>query len=103
MMKGDEMTEQDRKHMGRDAAQQAKGVIAETVELVKGVAVEAGDRAQEFARHTGRQATAAAEGLYGQGNEVRNVIERTIVESPWPALLIAGAIGYGMACLIHRR
>jgi ElaB/YqjD/DUF883 family membrane-anchored ribosome-binding protein len=97
------MSEQNPKDMAGDAAQQAKGVIAETADRVKGAAVDAGDRAQAFAREAGRQATAAAETLYGQGNEMRDVIERTVVENPWPALLIAGAIGYGMACLVHRR
>jgi ElaB/YqjD/DUF883 family membrane-anchored ribosome-binding protein len=97
------MSEQDPKDTAGDATQQAKGVIAETAERVKGAALDAGDRAQAFAREAGRQATAAAETLYGQGNEMRDVIERTVVENPWLALLIAGAIGYGMACLVHRR
>jgi ElaB/YqjD/DUF883 family membrane-anchored ribosome-binding protein len=100
---GDVMSEQDPKDVLRDAAQRAKGVIADTAETVKNVATEASDRAQDFARQSGRQATAAAESLYGQGNEVRDVIERTVVEHPWPALLIAAAIGYGMACVIHNR
>jgi ElaB/YqjD/DUF883 family membrane-anchored ribosome-binding protein len=97
------MSEQDPNDMVGEAAQQAKKVIADTAQRVKGAALDAGDRAQTFAREAGRQATAAAETLYGQGNEMRDVIERAVVENPWPALLIAGAIGYGMACLVKRR
>ena len=85
------------------AARQTKSALAETAETVKDAAIEAGGRAQEFARETGRQASAAAQTLYGQGNDLLDVVERAVVENPWPALLAAGALGYGLACLIKRR
>jgi ElaB/YqjD/DUF883 family membrane-anchored ribosome-binding protein len=87
----------------RGAAKQAKGALAETAEAVTGAAIEAGDKAQEFAREAGRQASAAAQNLYGQGNVVLDALERSVVENPWSALLIAGALGYGMACIVKHR
>ncbi len=66
------------------------------------VAGEALDNAQEMARQTGRQARAVAETAYRQGTDVIDVIEDAIREYPFGAVLIAGAIGYGMARLVHR-
>jgi ElaB/YqjD/DUF883 family membrane-anchored ribosome-binding protein len=67
------------------------------------VAGEAIDNAQEMARETGRQARAVAGTVYGQGTDVINVIEGAIRENPMGAILIAGAIGYGLAHFVHRR
>lgn len=87
----------------RNAARQAKGTLAETAETVKSAAVDAGGAAQEYAREAGRQASAAAQSLYGQSGVVLDAVERTVVENPWGALLIAGALGYGLACLVKNR
>jgi ElaB/YqjD/DUF883 family membrane-anchored ribosome-binding protein len=86
-----------------ETAENAKSTLAETAEKVKSVASDVGETAQEYAREAGRQATAAAQNLYGQSNVVLDAVERTVVENPWPALLVAGAIGYGLACLVKQR
>jgi ElaB/YqjD/DUF883 family membrane-anchored ribosome-binding protein len=81
----------------------ARVTLAETANRVQEAAIEVGGKAQEFAREAGRQAGAAAQSLYGQGNVVLDVVERAVVENPWGAVLIAGALGYGLACLVKQR
>jgi ElaB/YqjD/DUF883 family membrane-anchored ribosome-binding protein len=66
-------------------AEQARSAITDTANTVRGVASEAGN-----------QASAAAEAVYAQGNEVADVIEEAIRRNPWSAVLLAGAIGYGI-------
>jgi ElaB/YqjD/DUF883 family membrane-anchored ribosome-binding protein len=89
--------------MIRGAARQAKSTLAETTDMVKGVAAEATGTAQEYAREAGKQASAAAQNLYGQSGVMLDAVEKTVAENPWPALLIAGALGYGLACLVKNR
>ena len=97
------MSDQQASDMVREAGRQVKSTLAETADMVQGVASDAGAKAQEYAREASRQATAAAQSLFGQGNVVLDVVERTVVENPWGAVLIAGALGYGLACLVKRR
>ncbi|MBV8775828.1 MAG: hypothetical protein JO032_06220 [Alphaproteobacteria bacterium] len=97
------MSDQQTSDMIRDSARQAKGTIAETAETVRNTAMEASGRAQEMAREAGRQATAAAQNLYGQSGVALDTVERLVVENPWGAILIAGAVGYGLACLVKQR
>ena len=91
----------------KEAAEQAEGAIAETAQMLKGVAADVGGRVQDLARETGRQAgvaaSAAAQTVYGTSGEVLDVVEGAIRENLWGALLIAGAAGYGLACLIKSR
>jgi hypothetical protein len=58
---------------------------------------------QGAARQAGNQATRAATNLYQQGSRAGDFITQYAVEQPVVALLVAGAIGYGLAYLIHRR
>jgi ElaB/YqjD/DUF883 family membrane-anchored ribosome-binding protein len=97
------MSEQQMDDQIRGAARQAKSTLAETAETVKSAAIDATGAAQEYAREAGRQATAAAQSVYGQSGVVFDAVERTVVENPWGALLIAGALGYGLACLVKNR
>jgi ElaB/YqjD/DUF883 family membrane-anchored ribosome-binding protein len=93
------MSDQQASDVVRKAGRQAKSTLAETADRVQEAAMEAGGKAQEFAR----QAGAAAQGLYGQGNVALDIVERAVVENPWGAILVAGALGYGLACLVKRR
>jgi len=93
-----------------EAVQEAQGTIAETAQTVKDTAADIGARAAdmgtkatEYAREAGRQATAAAQTVYGTSNDVLEVVEGFARENVWGSLLIAGAIGYGLACLIKQR
>ena len=93
-----------------EAAEEAQGTIAETAQTVidaatavggkaQEYATTVGGKAQEYATEAGRQATAAAQTAYSTGNDALAVVEDLARENIWPALLIAGAVGYGLACL----
>jgi ElaB/YqjD/DUF883 family membrane-anchored ribosome-binding protein len=88
-------------------AEEAESKIVETVETVKDTVVdlaarasEAGAQAGEYAREAGRQATAAVQGAYGASGDVLDTVEGFARENLWGSLFLAGAIGYGLACLI---
>ncbi|HEX3861218.1 MAG TPA: hypothetical protein VHY35_05950 [Stellaceae bacterium] len=81
-----------------DAADAAKGVVQQT----RAVAGSIGGMAQDTARQVANQATAAADTLSNQGGMARDYLARTVEENPLTAVLVAGAIGYAVACLLHR-
>jgi ElaB/YqjD/DUF883 family membrane-anchored ribosome-binding protein len=93
-----------------ETAQDTQNTIAETAQTVKDTAANITGKAQEYAAEAGRQATAAAQTAYGAaqtaystGNEMLDAVEGMARENIWPALLIAGAVGYGLACLVKQR
>jgi hypothetical protein len=59
------------------------------------------EQAGSMARNLGEQASAATGALYQQGTRAGEYVSRNVNEYPLPALLVAGAIGYGLAYLIH--
>jgi hypothetical protein len=59
------------------------------------------EQAGSMARNLGEQASAATGALYNQGARAGDYVSRNVNEYPLPALLVAGAIGYGLAYLIH--
>lgn len=83
-----------------ETAEQARGVVADTAQTVKDTAVDIGARAGEYAREAGRQTTAAARTAYGAGGDVIDVVENFTRGNVWGSLLIAAAVGYGLACLV---
>lgn len=97
------MTEQNPIGMARDAAQQGMNAVSDTVQGVKDAATDAAARAQGMARQASRQASAAAQNLYGQGSDLVGMLDRTVAENPLASVLIAGAIGFGIALATTRR
>ena len=90
-----------------EAAEEAQGRVAETTQTIKDTATDLGNRAQEVAREAGRQAGAAAQTAYGAaqsayntGNDMVDVVENFARENVWGSLLIAAAVGYGLAYLM---
>ena len=63
---------------------------------------QASDAIQGAAREVGNKVTQAATTAYEQGARAGGYVSRYAAEQPLAALLIAGAIGYGLAYLIHR-
>jgi ElaB/YqjD/DUF883 family membrane-anchored ribosome-binding protein len=53
-----------------------------------------------MAQEAGRQATAAAQTAYSQGNEMLDVVEDFVRGNVWASMLIAAAVGYGLACVV---
>ena len=77
-----------------DQAQQAAS------EALTGSLQDLGTQAQEMARNASEHAAAAAENLYQHGSEY---VSRKTRNFPISAVLIAGALGYGIGYLSSRR
>ena len=63
---------------------------------------QASDTIQGVAREVGNKVDQAASTMYQRGARAGGYVSRYAEEQPLTALLIAGAIGYGLAYLIHR-
>ena len=89
-----------------DAATGVKAAIDQGKAMVQDLQAGANSLARQ-ATETGRQAVAQAgevvQGLAQQGSLAGEQVRRFVAEQPFAALLIAGAIGYGLGYLIHRR
>ncbi|HXC27784.1 MAG TPA: hypothetical protein VNV38_07495 [Stellaceae bacterium] len=83
-----------------EAAEQAQSVIADTVGTVRDAAADVTTRAGEYSREAGRQASAAAQTAYEVGGNVLGTVEGFTRENVWGSLLLAAAVGYGLACLV---
>ena len=95
---------------GRQQVQRAGTMASDTLEQAKAMARDVGEQAraaaadaQDLARRARDQATAASDALYQQGMRAGEYLTENVNEYPLTALLIAGAIGYGIAFLIHGR
>jgi ElaB/YqjD/DUF883 family membrane-anchored ribosome-binding protein len=91
------------KAMIQDAQASAATLARQASEAGKQAVAQAGELVQGAARQAGDQATQAATDLYQQGSRAGDFITQYAAEQPVTALLVAGAIGYGLAYLIHRR
>jgi ElaB/YqjD/DUF883 family membrane-anchored ribosome-binding protein len=87
----------------QDAQTGAAALARQASEAGRQAMAQAGELVQGAAREVGNQATQAATNLYQQGSRAGDFISRYTAEQPVTALLVAGAIGYGLAYLIHRR
>jgi ElaB/YqjD/DUF883 family membrane-anchored ribosome-binding protein len=89
----------------RDLQESATVAVDKAADLARKVStagVQAVDAIQGAARDVGNQVGQAATTVYQQGAQVGGSVSRYAAEQPVTALLIAGAIGYGLAYLIHR-
>ena len=76
--------------MADRAAEQARSAMA-----------QAGETAQDLANRAREQAAPAAQAVYDQGARAGEYVTRNVHQYPTTALLIAAAVGYGLAYLIH--
>jgi ElaB/YqjD/DUF883 family membrane-anchored ribosome-binding protein len=104
------------KKMAQDKIDQAKPVLRDLRETAGAAMDKATDLAhkastagaqavdaiQGAARDVGSQASRAATAVYEQGARAGGSVTQYTTEQPLTALLIAAAIGYGIAYLIHR-
>ncbi len=83
------------------------GTAAETISDVAGraqtSAIEAGNAVHGAAVEAGKQVGGAAAEAYRQSVRAGEYVSRNTAEQPLLALLIAGAVGYGIAYMIHHR
>ena len=75
----------------RDASSAGIQAVAQASDSIQGVASEVGNKVNQ-----------AATTAYRQGARAGGYVSQYAAEQPLTALLIAGAIGYGLAYLIHR-
>lgn len=80
-----------------DLLGQAQERLRDVAENVSGMARDAYDRSRDYVRQTAERYP-EAERLYRQG---RHAVSDRVTESPWLAILAAGAAGYFLAWLIH--
>ena len=83
-----------------DVVQQVTAAAHDFSEQAKSTVANAGDVVQDFARQARDQVGPAADKLYQQGTRAGDALIRNVEQNPLLALLIAGAIGYGLSYLI---
>jgi ElaB/YqjD/DUF883 family membrane-anchored ribosome-binding protein len=107
--KGVQETIDQAKPVFRDLQASAGAAIEKTAGLARDASsagiqavAQASDAIQGVAREVGNKVDQAATTGYQQGARAGGYVSRYAEERPLTALLIAGAIGYGLAYLIHR-
>jgi vacuolar-type H+-ATPase subunit H len=86
-----------------DTMEQARSTARNLAEQARSAIADPGATAQELARRAREQAATASDVIYQQGTRAGEYLSRNVNEYPLAALLIAGAVGYGLAYLIHAR
>lgn len=86
-----------------DLAGKAQAAAAQASSTIREAAVETSKQASEASAKVYQQASDAAGKVYQQGAQAVDYVSRTTADQPLTALLIAGAIGYVVAYLIHGR
>ena len=97
--------------MARDTGEQAKNQAVKMArdfgEQAKAITASASESAEELGRRARDQASAAVSAardtIAQQGTRAGEYLTQNVNEYPITSLLIAGAIGYGLACLFHNR
>jgi phage-related minor tail protein len=85
-----------------DLARKASTVGGQAVARAGDAIDQASDAIQGAAREVGNTAGQAVTRLYQQGGRAGAYVSRFTADQPLTALLIAGALGYGLAYLIRR-
>lgn len=76
----------------KDLAGSAQTAATKASSVIRDAAITAGNQARE-----------AASTAYQQGSQAADYVSRNTAEQPFLALLIAAAVGYGIAYMIHGR
>ena len=99
---------QDAGHRGDQAGATASGATEtardmanRAAEQARSAMAKAGETAQDLANRAREQAAPAAQAVYDQGARAGEYVTRNVHQYPTTALLIAAAVGYGLAYLIH--
>jgi ElaB/YqjD/DUF883 family membrane-anchored ribosome-binding protein len=88
--------------MGSNLAGKVQAAATQAGSTIQSAVTETGKQVADVAAKTYQQgAQAAADYVSKQGAQAAEYVKRNTAEQPWVALLIAGAIGYMLAYLIH--
>lgn len=88
---------------GQPVLDQGKSMVQDLANQASEVGRQAVGQAGDLLQNVAPQATEAASNLYQRGSQSGEYVRQYAAEQPIAALLIAGAIGYGLAYLVHRR
>jgi ElaB/YqjD/DUF883 family membrane-anchored ribosome-binding protein len=83
----------------RELAQQAASLVEEAANTL----ADARETAWDVAQRTGAQARVMADQAYRNGQRGARELAQRVEERPLMALLLAGALGYALAYLLHAR
>ena len=83
------------------ATETARDMANRAAEQARSAMANAGETAQDLANRAREQAAPAAQAVYDQGARAGEYVTRNVHQYPTTALLIAAAVGYGLAYLIH--
>jgi hypothetical protein len=81
----------------------AVGTITDVAEKAQTAAVEASGTMRDAALETAKQVGDAATKTYRQGVRAGEYVSQSTAEQPLLALLVAGAIGFGIAYMVYAR
>jgi ElaB/YqjD/DUF883 family membrane-anchored ribosome-binding protein len=85
------------------ALDQGKALVQDLADRASEIGTQVVGRAGEFLEGVAPQAKEVVSNLYEHGSQSGEYARKYVAEQPLTALLIAGAIGYGLAYLVHRR
>ena len=86
-----------------DMPARVKNAAGDAVEHVKAAAGEAlASAAENIGEPAGDEAAEAAEALLGHTRRAGDRVLRSAAANPLTALMVAGAVGYGLGYLLHR-
>ena len=80
-----------------------KNLGEDTLNKATDMVEDLGEKAQDIARRARDQVGVAAQNVSQQGGRAGAYLSQNVQENPMPAVLIAGAIGFGLAYFIYRR
>jgi ElaB/YqjD/DUF883 family membrane-anchored ribosome-binding protein len=83
------------------AGETAQDLVHRASEQVSSAGAAASETAQDLANSVREQAGPAAQAVYDQGARAGHYVTRNVHQYPATALLIAAAVGYGLAYLLH--
>ena len=90
-------------HEAGDIPAGVKNAAGDAVEHIKAAAGEAlASAAENIGEPAGDEAAEAAEALLGHTRRAGDRVLRSAAANPLTALLVAGAVGYGLGYLLHR-
>ena len=81
--------------------EQARSAATGGAEAARDMAGRASETARDLANRARERAAPVAQAVYDQGARAGEYVTRNVHEYPATALLIAAAVGYGLAYLIH--
>jgi hypothetical protein len=85
----------------KNGIETVKGTVTDVAGKAQTAAGEAGGTVRDAAIETAKQVGDAATTTYRQSVRAGEFVSQNTAEQPLLALLIAGAIGYGIAYMIH--